>query len=73
MVSDTQALPALPTVLVYHPWSIDLMVAESLLSSRLQEQVPANKKEERQRNDMPHPFKEAFQKTLRILPPSARI
>lgn len=75
MVSDTQALP---TLSIYHPWHIDLMVAESLLSSGLLKHVPVNKKEERkkkkkkkeeerQRNDIPHSFKEAFQKTPRPL------
>ena len=76
MVSDTQAVP---TLFIYHPWHIDLMVAESLLSSGLLKHVPVNKKErrkkkkkkkkeeERQRNDIPHSFKEAFQKTPRTL------
>ena len=75
MVSDTQAVP---TLFIYHPWHIDLMVAESLLSSGLLKHVPVNKKERRkkkkeeegggkQRNDIPHSFKEAFQKTPRTL------
>ena len=72
MVSDTQAVP---TLVIYCPWQIDLMVAESLLSSGLLKHVPVNKKEgrkkkrkeERQRNDISHSFKETFQKTPRTL------
>ena len=46
MVSDTQAVP---TLFIYHPWHIDLMVAESLLSSGLLKHVPVNKKERRKK------------------------
>ena len=46
MVSDTQAVP---TLFIYCPWHIDLMVAESLLSSGLLKHVPVNKKEGRKK------------------------
>ena len=64
MVPDTQAVP---TLFIYHPCYIDLMVTDSLLSSCLLKHVPANKKEERQRNDILHSFKGAFQKSLRTV------
>jgi len=64
MVPDTQAVP---TLFIYCPCYIDLMVTESLLSSCLLKHVPAKQKEERQRNDIPHSFKGIFQKTLRTL------
>ena len=68
MVLETRALPA---SVFHHPWNTDLMVAESLLKACIHNQIPARKKEGRQRMDVPLPLKETFQKALRTLPPLA--
>lgn len=68
MVSETRTLP---TLVLHHPWNTDLTVES--LKACIHNQIPAHKKEGRQRRDMPLPFKEPFQKTLRTLPPLARL